>query len=91
MYLKDLKDLLLPTVSVLLKDGMDEIEGPLSKDVDDEVFLGVEVPDPDLEGWLPISYRVLATNTIFKFIPLFLERVFFKRWFDLCKTGYRES
>lgn len=46
-----LKDRVESFVSDLLNEGIDDIRGPLlSKEVDDALFLGVEAPEPPLDG-----------------------------------------
>jgi len=51
----DLNDREDSFVSDLLKEGREERVGPLlSTEVDETVALGVEVPEPPFDGWLPI-------------------------------------
>lgn len=51
---KDLKLRVLPTVSDLDKDGP-ELKPGLDSDVEEPVFLGVDVPELDFEGLLPMA------------------------------------
>ena len=52
---KDLKLRVLPTVSDFDKDGPELKPGPDSSDVEEPVFLGVDVPELDFEGLLPMA------------------------------------
>lgn len=71
--LTDLKERELPTVSVLLRDGPDVKLGPLSKEVEETDFRGVFVPDPDLEGVLPISQATYPTNSVYQVRAMMIE------------------
>ncbi len=60
-------------MSVLLSDGPDVKFGPLSNEVEEADFRGVFVPDPDLEGVLPISQATYPTNSVYQVRAMMIE------------------